>query len=131
MEENIGRCRKADCRAGHHFQVALYEDTISVKLSDERFQKLSADYEREQYQLQELAAVLHGEIEAEEQESANVEKFLFFVERNTEVPELIPCILHEFVEKIVVHAAAIQRARTTPRKLPSTIRALELWKHPK
>lgn len=47
----------------------LYEDTISGKLSDERFQKLSADYEKEQHQLQEVAAVLRGEIEAEEQKA--------------------------------------------------------------
>ena len=32
--------------------------------------------------------------------------FLSVVERYTEIPELTPCILHEFVEKIVVHAAS-------------------------
>ncbi|WP_367184344.1 DUF4368 domain-containing protein [Intestinimonas sp.] len=80
---------------------------------------------------QELAVALHSEIEAEEQESANVERFLSSVKRYTEIPELIPYILHEFVKKLVVHATAIQRARTTPRKLTSAIRALELWKHPK
>ena len=109
----------------------LYEDTISGKLSDERFQKLSADYEKEQHQLQEVAAVLRGEIEAEEQKSANVERFLSVVERYTEIPELTPCILHEFVEKIVVHAASDPKGRTAPRKLTSTIRALEPWKYPK
>ena len=42
----------------------LYEDTISGKLSDERFQKLSTDYEKEQHQLQDVAAALRDEIEA-------------------------------------------------------------------
>ena len=32
----------------------LYEDNISGKLSDERFQKLSADYEKEEQDLQEI-----------------------------------------------------------------------------
>ena len=35
-------------------------------------------------------------------------------ERYTDIPELTPCILHEFVEKIVVHAASDpDRARPT------------------
>src|SRR5699024_11933256 len=62
------------------------------------------------YQLQDVAIALRDEIEAEEQKSANVERFLSVVERYTEIPELTPCILHEFVEKIVVHAAKIGRA---------------------
>lgn len=95
----------------------LYEDTISGKLSDERFQKLSADYEKEQHELQELAAVLRGEIEAEERKSANVERFLSVVERYTEIPELTPCILHEFVEKIVVHAASDPKGKNRTQEI--------------
>lgn len=95
----------------------LSEDTISGKLSDERFQKLSADYEKEQHQLQELAAVLRGEIEAEEQKSANVERFLSVVERYMEIPELTPCILHEFVEKIVVHAASDPKGKNRTQEI--------------
>ena len=53
-----------------------------------------------------MAAVLRGEIDAEEQKSANVERFLSVVERYTEIPELTPCILHEFAKKIVVYAAS-------------------------
>ena len=95
----------------------LYEDTISGKLSDERFQKLSADYEKEQHQLQEVAATLRDEIEAEERKSANVERFLSVVERYTEIPELTPCILHEFIEKIVVHAASDPKGKNRTQEI--------------
>ena len=95
----------------------LYEDTISGKLSDERFQKLSTDYEKEQHQLQDVAAALRDEIEAEEQKSANVERFLSVVERYTEIPELTPCILHEFVEKIVVHAASDPKGKNRTQEI--------------
>nr|WP_253292589.1 DUF4368 domain-containing protein [Intestinimonas sp. MSJ-38] len=95
----------------------LYEDTILGKLSDERFQKLSTDYEKEQHQLQELAVALRGEIEAEERKSANVERFLSVVERYTEIPELTPCILHEFVEKIVVHAASDPKGKNRTQEI--------------
>lgn len=41
----------------------LYEDNISGKLTDERFHKLSTDYEAEQAGLQTQAAILREEIE--------------------------------------------------------------------
>ena len=91
--------------------------SISGKLSDERFQKLSVGYEQEQHQLQEVAATLRGEIEAEERKSANVERFLSVVERYTEIPELTPCILHEFIEKIVVHAASDSKGKNRTQEI--------------
>ncbi len=95
----------------------LSEDNISGKLSDERFQKLSADYDAEQRELQALAAVAREEIKAEESKSANVDRFLSIVERYTEIPELPPCILHEFVEKIVVHAASNPKGKNRTQEI--------------
>ena len=109
----------------------LYEDTISGKLSDERFQKLSTDYEKEQHQLQDVAIALRDEIETEERKSANVERFLSVVERYTEIPELTPCILHEFVEKIVVHAASDPKGKNRTQEIDiyyKGIGALEISK---
>ena len=100
----------------------LYEDSISGKLSDERFQKLSADYEKEEQELKVLASSLRKEVELEESKSADVDRFLSVVERCTDIPELTPCILHEFVEKIIVHAAATRRARTGRRRSTFTTR---------
>lgn len=90
----------------------LYEDNITGKLTDERFQKLSADYETEQAGLQAQAMALHEEISEEESKSANVERFLSIVRKYTEIPELTSHILHEFVEKIVVHAATDPHSKT-------------------
>ena len=81
----------------------LYEDNISGKLTDERFHKLSTDYEAEQAGLQAQAAMLREEIEEAESKSANVDRFLSVVRQYTDIPELTPRILHEFVEKIVIH----------------------------
>lgn len=95
----------------------LYEDNISGKLSDERFHKLSTDYEKEQQDLQGQAVSLHAEIETEESKSANVDRFLSVVERYTEIPELTPCILHEFVKKIVVHAASDPKGKDRTQEI--------------
>ena len=94
----------------------LYEDDITGKLTDERFKKLSADYEAEQAALQTQANSLREEIQEEESKCANVERFLSIVRKYTEIPELTPHILHEFVEKIVVHAATDPHSKTNRKQ---------------
>lgn len=94
----------------------LYEDNITGKLTDERFKKLSDDYEAEQAALQTQANSLREEIQEEESKCANVERFLSIVRKYTEIPELTPHILHEFVEKIVVHAATDPHSKTNRKQ---------------
>ena len=109
----------------------LYEDSISGKLSDERFQKLSADYEKEEQELKVLASSLRKEVELEESKSADVDRFLSVVERCTDIPELTPCILHEFVEKIIVHAASDPKGKNRTQEIDiyyKGIGALEMSK---
>lgn len=94
----------------------LYEDNISGKLTDERFRKLSQDYENEQSALKDQVLLLREEVEAAESQSANVDRFLSIVDRYTEIPELTPHILHEFVEKIVIHAATDPHSKINRRQ---------------
>ena len=94
----------------------LYEDNISGKLTDERFRKLSQDYEDEQSGLKDQVLLLREEIEAVESKSANVDRFLSIVDRYTEIPELTPHILHEFVEKIVIYAATDPHSKVNRRQ---------------
>ncbi len=94
----------------------LYEDNITGKLTDGRFQKLSADYEAEQAGLQTQAAELQKEIWEVESKSANVERFLSIVRKYTEIPELTPHILREFIEKIVIHAATDPHSKTNRKQ---------------
>ena len=101
---------------GHTIFKRLYEDNISGKLTDERFHKLSTDYEAEQAGLQTQAAILREEIEEVEGKSANVDRFLSVVRQYTDIPELTPRILHEFVEKIVIHAATDPHSKINRRQ---------------
>ena len=94
----------------------LSEDNISGKLTDERFRKLSQDYEDEQSTLKKQVLLLCEEVEAAESKSANVDKFLSIVDRYTEIPELTPHILHEFVEKVVIHAATDPHSKVNRRQ---------------
>ena len=83
----------------------LYEANVTGKLSDERFAKLSAAYEAEQAELKQSVESLSVIVEASEAQAVNVRSFLKIVKKYTEPTALTPQLLHEFVDKIVVHKA--------------------------
>ena len=81
----------------------LYEDSVTGRISDERFSELSADYEAEQKELKERAAGLQEELSKAQEATENAEKFMKVVRKHTSFEELTPTLLREFVEKIVIH----------------------------
>ena len=81
----------------------LYEDNITGKLSDERFKIFSTDYEDEQHSLREEVASLKQQLEDMESTSVNVSGFLKAAQRYTDFDELTPSMLHDLIEKIIVH----------------------------
>ncbi|WP_028509527.1 recombinase family protein [Ruminococcus sp. NK3A76] len=81
----------------------LYEDNISGKISDERFAIMSAGYENEQKKLRATVAELTDFIETAEQKSSDVTAFIRAVQKYEHITELTPEIMHELIEKIVVH----------------------------
>ena len=74
----------------------IYEDNISGKLSK--------GYDTEQADLQEEMTRLQEHIQQAEKQSVNVDRFLSIVKKYTNLTELTPEILHEFVDRIIVHA---------------------------
>lgn len=83
----------------------LYEDNVEGKISDERFAKMSANYEAEQEQLEARINELKDLLSAEKEESLNASHFLDLVRRYTDIRELDAEIIREFVEKIYVYKA--------------------------
>ena len=82
----------------------LYEDNVSGKISDERFEMMSKNYEAEQKELRQIIPELSQYIEASEQKNADTSQFIEIVRKYSEIPKLTPEIMHEFIEKIVVYA---------------------------
>ena len=80
----------------------LYEDNVTGKLSDERFIKMSRDYELEQENLKSMAEVLREEIKQQEKQKTNVKAFISVVMKYTDMQELDASILREFIDRIEV-----------------------------
>lgn len=81
----------------------LYEDNISGRINDERFEKLSATYEAEQENLQETIKLLQKEISVVRDEGESVERFVRLVNKYTDITELNAEIIRTFIEKIIVY----------------------------
>ena len=80
----------------------LYEDNVTGKLSDERFIKMSHDYELEQDNLKAMAEVLREEIKQQEKKKTNVKAFISAVKKYTDMQDLDASILREFIDRIEV-----------------------------
>lgn len=100
------QCAEIQSRIGELDKIfqRIYEDNINRKLSDERFMKLSKGYENEQHDLQNELASLQEDLQKEEKQTVNVKQFLSTVRKYTNITELTPEIVHEFIDRILVHA---------------------------
>jgi len=82
----------------------VYEDHAAGKLTDERYDRLSASYEAEQRNLETRAAELRRKLEQGQEQAVNVAQFLAQVRKYTDIQELTPTIVNEFVKMVIVHA---------------------------
>ena len=95
----------------------LYEDSVTGRISDERFAELSADYEAEYRQLKERAAELQGELSKAQEATVNAGKFMNIVRKYTSFEELTPTLLREFIEKIVVHECSYDENKSRRQEI--------------
>jgi DNA invertase Pin-like site-specific DNA recombinase len=89
----------------------LYEDNISGKLTDERFIKLSRDYEREQDEQKTVIIALSRELKERERSRTNVKSFIAATKKYTDLKELDATVLREFIDRINV--SAVDKASKT------------------
>jgi len=82
----------------------IYEDNVSGKISDERFEMLSANYENEQAELKQIIEKLSAEISETEEQSDNVERFISKVHKYFDLQKLTPSVLNDMVKRVYVHA---------------------------
>lgn len=90
----------------------IYEDNVSGKLTDERFSTMSVSYEAEQKSLKAAVAMLRNEIETQDDKTANVLAFVEKVKRYTEITELTPAIVNEFIDYIMVSKKQVIDGKT-------------------
>lgn len=84
--------------------LKIYEDNVSGKISDERFEKFSERYEAEQQELKARTPKLEAYLTAETDKTENLQKFIARVKQVTSPTELTSELVNEFIDRIVVSA---------------------------
>ena len=110
LEQSQARISKLD-----EIIQRLYEDNIEGKISDERFAKMTANYEAEQHTLESRVAELKSVMNSEKESALGVDHFLGLVRKYTDIQELTAEILREFVEKVYVYKAERIEGRRVQR----------------
>lgn len=82
----------------------MYENNVSGKLSDIRFEELSTDYETEQAYLENKLEQWQAKLDEQERQSKDVERFIRKCKQYTDLTELTPTILNDLVRKVFVEA---------------------------
>ena len=84
--------------------IKIYEDNAGGRLSDDRYDMLSQSYETEQKQLEAEVITLRQEIEVQERQNENVERFIQKAKNYVGIETLDPYALRELVQAIYVDA---------------------------
>ena len=73
------------------------------KLPDRRYEMLSSDYEKEQQEIEASMKEIREKLMQFEEDTDRTEEFLSLVHKYTDIQELTPAIVNEFVDKVLVH----------------------------
>ena len=84
--------------------IRIYEDNVSGRITDERFSLMSKTYEDEQAQLKADIHHLRQEIEVQERQIEDLEKFIQRVHKYEDLQEMTPYALRELVKGIYIEA---------------------------
>ena len=83
----------------------LYEGNASGKIPDRQFEKLMAQYDSEQQELEKRVKEIEVSIHEIQQESENGQQFVRLVQKYRDLTEIDQTALNEFIDKVVVHEA--------------------------
>ena len=81
----------------------VFEEKILGNLSEDRFLKLSQKYEDEQFELKAQIKYMKKVVAEEKAHELNADGFLKIVRKYSNIEELTTELLHEFIDKIIVH----------------------------
>ena len=81
----------------------LYESYATEKITEKRFEMMSAEYEQEQATLEEAVAKEQAELDAFEADTVRVDQFMALAKKYTDFSEPTTPMINEFVDKILVH----------------------------
>ncbi len=90
----------------------LFMDRSNGKITDERYDVLSANFEKEQSELKAKLSTLDSQLDKMKMREKRVRDFINNAKQYTEIHRLTPEILKTFIGRIEVYEKAVKRSRT-------------------
>ena len=82
----------------------LYEDYVLGNLSQDRYKKMSADYEAEQERLKLEIETTEEWVEQRQAMGDDLDAFIALTKKYVDVTELTQTIVNEYIKKIIIQA---------------------------
>lgn len=86
----------------------MYEDWAAGRITEYNFNMLSQKYQSEQQELEAKIETLKAQLTAQEQSTADIEKWVKLIRQYTNPTELTAELLNTLIEKILIHEAVKQ-----------------------
>lgn len=102
LKKQISKARKRSAELDRTIRK-LYDSYAAEKISESRFDTLLAGYEKEQAEVNDLAAASQAKLDAYEADTDKVNQFLALAKKYTDFTELTPQMIYEFIDRIEVH----------------------------
>ena len=90
----------------------LYMDRSNGKITDERYELLSASFENEQTELKAKLSALNSQLDEMKVREKCIRDFISKAKRYVTISKVTPELLRAFIERIEVHEKAVKRSRT-------------------
>ena len=90
----------------------LYMDRSNGKITDERYELLSASFENEQTELKSKLSGLNSQLDEIKVREKLIREFIKATKQCVTITKITPELLRAFIERIEVHEKAVKRSRT-------------------
>ena len=109
-KKQAGELAKAEKRRAEldRLFAKMYEDWAAGRITEYNFNMLSQKYQDEQHELETKIETLKAQLTAQEQSTADAEKWVKLIRQHTRPTELTAELLNTLIEKILVHEAVKQ-----------------------
>ncbi len=97
--------------------ATLYEDRVVGRLSPERYDQLSAKYEKEQAEIKAKLEVISQKLDRQKLRESCIRSFIKSAKRYVSMPKLTPELLRTFISRIEVHEKENRFSRTIGNKI--------------
>jgi DNA invertase Pin-like site-specific DNA recombinase len=107
--------------------LSIYEDKAKGLLPEKRYSMMAVAYEQEQSTLNQESALLQSELDALKTDNMKAENFLEIARRYTQIDELTPAMINEFVDKIIIHESVWSEQTETTRRRGTRTQEIEVF----